>query len=133
LHYCKLHKSFSWINRIDTDRGVTRLDGTSLAPPCSNLRSFGSKFIVLKKVLVTLLGLLDASRSHSEPGESCPPRYALGTEPSSESWNHICQNFWELWFVLKFFTRHYLLAQLNYLEISRASWYKNILPCCLLN
>jgi len=25
----------------------------SLAPPCSNLRSFGSKFTLLKKVLVT--------------------------------------------------------------------------------
>jgi len=29
----------------------------SVAPPCSNLRSFGSKFTVLKKVLVKLLGL----------------------------------------------------------------------------
>ena len=31
---------------------------TSLAPPCSNLSSFGSKFPVLKKVPVTLLGLV---------------------------------------------------------------------------
>jgi len=31
-----------------------------LAPPCSNLRSFGSKCSVLKKVLVTLLGLIGA-------------------------------------------------------------------------
>jgi len=30
---------------------------TSLAPPCSNLRSFGSKCAVMKKVLATLLGL----------------------------------------------------------------------------
>jgi len=29
----------------------------SLAPPCLNLVSFGSQFSVLKKVLVTLLGL----------------------------------------------------------------------------
>jgi len=29
----------------------------SLTPPCSNLRSFGSKCSVLKKVLATLLGL----------------------------------------------------------------------------
>jgi len=29
----------------------------SLAPPCLNLRSFGSKCTVLKKVLMTLLGL----------------------------------------------------------------------------
>ena len=28
-----------------------------LAPPCSNLRSFGSKCTVLKKKLATLLGL----------------------------------------------------------------------------
>jgi len=33
----------------------------SLAPPCSNLRSFGSKCTMLKKVLVTLLGLFGAS------------------------------------------------------------------------
>jgi len=37
----------------------------SLAPPCSNLRSFGSKFSVLKKVPVTLLGLFGALRSGS--------------------------------------------------------------------
>jgi len=30
---------------------------TSLAPPCSNLRSFGSKCTVLKKVLMTILWL----------------------------------------------------------------------------
>ena len=44
-------------------RGVMRIDGARgnkqvLAPPCSNLRSFGSKCTVLKKVLVTFLGLL---------------------------------------------------------------------------
>ena len=32
----------------------------SLAPPCSNLKSFGSKCTVLKKVLATLLGLFSA-------------------------------------------------------------------------
>jgi len=32
----------------------------SLAPPCWNLRSFGSKCAVLKKVLVTLLGFFGA-------------------------------------------------------------------------
>jgi len=32
----------------------------NLAPPCSNLRSFGSKCAVLKKVHVTLLGLFGA-------------------------------------------------------------------------
>jgi len=39
----------------------------SLASPCSNLKSLGSKCAVLKKVLVTLLGLFGAPRSHSAP------------------------------------------------------------------
>ena len=50
----------------------------TLALPCSNLSSFRSKCTVLKKVPVTL-GLFDAPRSDSAPGElypSCPPRYA---------------------------------------------------------
>jgi len=37
----------------------------SLASPCSNLRSFGSKFTVLKKVHVTLLRLFSAQCSDS--------------------------------------------------------------------
>jgi len=40
---------------------------TSLAPPCSNLRSFGSKSTVSKKVVVTFLGLFGASRNHLAP------------------------------------------------------------------
>jgi len=36
----------------------------SLTPPCSNLRSFVSRFTVLKKILVTLLGLFGARRRH---------------------------------------------------------------------
>ena len=44
----------------------------SLAPPCSTLRSFGSKCTVLKKVLMTLLGLFGAPRSDSAPGELFP-------------------------------------------------------------
>jgi len=43
---------------------------TSLAPPCSSLRPFGSKCTVLKKVLAILLGLLGAR-------VLCPPQYAL--------------------------------------------------------
>jgi len=35
----------------------------SLAPPCSNLRSFGSKCTVLKKVLGTLLGRFGAQET----------------------------------------------------------------------
>ena len=39
----------------------------SLAPPCSNLRSFGSKCTVKSRLHVTLLGLIGAPRSHSTP------------------------------------------------------------------
>jgi len=47
-------------------REVPRLNGarggqeTRLAPPCSNLKSFGRNCTVLKKVLATLLGLSGA-------------------------------------------------------------------------
>jgi len=34
---------------------------------------------------------------------------ALSQLLSSESYNHICGNFWQLWFTRKFFTRHYYL------------------------
>jgi len=37
-----------------------------LGTPFSNLSSFGSKFTVLKKVLVTLLGLFGAPRRYTE-------------------------------------------------------------------
>ena len=52
----------------------------SLAIPCSDLRSFGSKCTALKKVLATLLGLFGGP-SHSAPGALCPlapPSYAPG-------------------------------------------------------
>jgi len=39
----------------------------SLAPPCSNLSFFRSKCTILKKVLVTLLGLFGAPRSDFAP------------------------------------------------------------------
>ena len=51
----------------------------SLAPPCSNLRSFGSKYTVLKKVLATLLAFRRHSQSLGARGfgplslRSCPP------------------------------------------------------------
>jgi len=50
--------------------------------PSSKLRYFGSNCIVLKKVLVTMLGLFGAPavirHSHNDlaPGELCPPGYA---------------------------------------------------------
>jgi len=76
----------SWSNR--------RPHGRSLAPLWSNLSSFESKFTVLKKVLVILLGLFGTSSSNSAPLQwfstsivnwrpgNCaplaPPRYVLG-------------------------------------------------------
>jgi len=56
-----------FVNLIDTIAVMSRIQGrneviwcsgqeASLAPPCSNLRSFGSKSTVLKKVVVILLG-----------------------------------------------------------------------------
>jgi len=56
-----------------------------LAPPCSNLKSFGSKCTELKKEFVTLLGLYGATRSDLVPPiviwrqgicAPLPPRYA---------------------------------------------------------
>ena len=44
----------------------------SLAPPCSNLRSFGTKCTVLKEVLVTLLGLFGAPIGIRRPGNCAP-------------------------------------------------------------
>jgi len=60
----------------------------SLTPPCSNLSSFESKCIALKKVLVTLLGFFRARHSHSAPGELCPPcphRYDPDWDPVHRS------------------------------------------------
>ena len=45
--------------------------------PCSNLRSFGRKRTLLKKVFVTFLELFSAPRSHSVRA-FVPPRYATG-------------------------------------------------------
>jgi len=53
----------------------------SLAPPYWNLRSFGSKCTVLKKVLVTLLGLFGPPIVIRRPEKYAPrstPRYASG-------------------------------------------------------
>jgi len=58
-------------------RGVTRLDGPGarrkFGAPCLNLRSFGTKLIALKKVLVTLLGFFGISHSDSAPRKFCAP------------------------------------------------------------
>jgi len=60
----------------------------NLASPCLNLRSFGSKCTVLKKVVVTLLGVFSASRSDSVPGELCP-----SFPPSLRPWSEVCLAF----------------------------------------
>ena len=49
---------------------------TSLAPPCSNLRFFGNKCTVLKKVLMTLLWLFGPC-NYSAPGEFRPLLFSL--------------------------------------------------------
>jgi len=65
-------------------RCVTRLDGSRgkkqvWRPKCANLRSFGSKCTVLKKLHVTLLVLISAPGTIWRP-RNCdtldPPRYA---------------------------------------------------------
>jgi len=56
-----------------------------LAPPCSNLMSFGSKSAVAKStcdILKTFWRL--PLHSDSAPGELCPPRYASGHERDAE-------------------------------------------------
>ena len=60
-------KCFSTALHYSVDQGRNEVrwrpgQEASLAPPCSNLRSFGSKCTVLKKVLVTLLGLFGTLR-----------------------------------------------------------------------
>ena len=75
--------SFLYLYFAPHARDVTKLDGArdnkqvwSLAPLCSNLRSFGSKCAALKKVLVTLLGLFGALRNNSRPhGDSAPGKF----------------------------------------------------------
>jgi len=52
----------------------------SLSPPCSNLRSFASKFTVLQKVLVTLLKLVYTPAVIWRPG-NCAPLASLRYAP----------------------------------------------------
>jgi len=56
-------RDISFDDYADVTRCVPSLDGaqkTSLAPQCSNLKHFGSKFTVWKKGIATLLGLVGA-------------------------------------------------------------------------
>ena len=63
-----------------------RPHGRHLALLWSNLISFKGKFTVLKKVLVTLLGLFVATRSGSAPGQLCPFRYAAPVPNPTRCW-----------------------------------------------
>jgi len=54
----------------------------SLANPCSNLRSFGSKCAVLKKVHETLLGLFGSLAVIRARGIVLPP-FNLSLQPST--------------------------------------------------
>jgi len=54
--------------------------------PCWNLSSFGSKFTLLKKVLVILLGLSGAPAAIWRPGNCAPlslPRYASACDATA--------------------------------------------------
>ena len=69
---------------VDVSRGVTRLDVARVKkqfwhpPPCSKLRSFGSKCTALKKVLATSLGLIGPAIRRPGYCAPVPPCYALG-------------------------------------------------------
>jgi len=79
--HCTQHKKV-WQSFIHPGRYEVRWrpgQEASLAPPCSNLRTFGSKCTVLKQVITTLLGLFGAPGSHSAPGEWSPPCAPLVT------------------------------------------------------
>jgi len=72
--------SLRWVWKRACRQGRTEVSWLSgqeisLTSQCSSLRSFRSKFTVLKKVLVTLLGLFDAFPVIRRPGH-LPPRYA---------------------------------------------------------
>ena len=78
-YFCKQILPF-WLDNLDVQgRNEVRWrlgKETSLAPPCLNLRSFGSKCTVLKKVLMTLLWLFKP-RSDSAPRELLAPSLRL--------------------------------------------------------
>ena len=96
------------INTASVSRGVVQgrtevrwlpEQETSLAPPCSNLRSFVSKCTVLKKVLVTLLGLFGVPALNRRPGHCAllsPPRYALGVVPRKHKANALSKRKYEM-------------------------------------
>ena len=62
IHYTQGHNVARW--RLGQE--------ASLASPCSNLMSFGSKRTLLKKVRVKLLGLFGAPIVIQRPGNCSP-------------------------------------------------------------
>ena len=64
-HQCSIHCESRHVAQGLVAPGAKSKFG--IAPPCSKLRCFGSKCSVVKKVLVTLLGLSGAPRGHSAP------------------------------------------------------------------
>jgi len=73
-YFCEQISPFWLDNRDVQGRNEVRWrlgKDTSLPPPCSNPRSFGSKCTVLKQVLTTFLRHF-CPRSYSAPGELCP-------------------------------------------------------------
>jgi len=70
---------------------------TSLAPPCSNLRSFGSKCAV-EETTCDIVGIFRRPRSDSAPGDLrpfCPRRY------SSRYYRYIAKAFFPCRWVLQ--------------------------------
>jgi len=72
VFYLELKKYGKWLVKMCGNQGRNEVrlrpgQEARLAPPRSNLRSFGSKCTPLKKVLAILLGLSDAPCSDSAP------------------------------------------------------------------
>jgi len=59
---------------------------SSLAPPCSNLSFFGSKYTVLKIVLVKLLGLFSVPAVIRRPHSDAMPKELFPLSPSLRPW-----------------------------------------------
>ena len=82
-YFCKQISPF-WLDNLDV-QGRNEVKWclgkeTSLAPPCSNLRSFGSKCTVLKNVFLTLLWPFGLPQWFGTRGivPPWPPRYVSG-------------------------------------------------------
>ena len=109
----------------------------SLAPPCSNLRLFGSICKVLKTVLVILLGLFGALRSHLAspavirrphsdwaPGELCPPSlhpWVGYTKLVCFFYKFISKAWWQPWKQSSSENRNVIWKSYNWLKILQAS------------